>query len=660
MKSGRLVMLHCGIGAHSGGLVRRAARAAAALLLAAGLPAAALADDDLPGRVGRVADVAGHLYQSPGDRASEWAEIGVNYPVTSGDNLWLSADGRAEVDFGGGQLRLAGDANLHLSRLDDRELSLFVAQGRVIVRIRALDPGDTVRIDAPNAQLQLTRAGLYRIDVSPDRLATVVTVREGEVLVALADGSQQALPGQTATITGQDPVVAEVRNGIGQDGFDAWSANRDHHYEQGASAAYVSRQMVGYADLDRYGNWQQVPDVGAVWFPNAVAADWAPYSDGYWANVGGWGATWVDAAPWGYAPFHYGRWASVGGRWGWCPGSYVARPWWAPALVAWQGGPRWGLSASVGSPVYGWLPLGWRDPYLPVWRGCSSRCWTRFNQPYGVESRERPRVPPTRYANSDVPGAVTAVGAATLVGAHPVAVNRVRVPPQFAAAAPALGAPPPLALSSARLSLPRPGAAPPPPASTLAPSGGSRAGHADARPGVVVVPQLTLPDANAAAPAARRGQGPPARIAAPVAAPPQPGARGVETPPVLPSEARQLPSPPAGIALPPSMAHTPTSAAPVVPPSTPPRASPVAPAAVQLPSAMPQGAARAVPQGVPQAVPRSAAQAAPQGVPQAPPQEGPAAPAGHVVSKPAAAAHDAPQAAVPGTPVLPAAGGLNR
>ena len=162
--------------------------------------------------------------------------------------------------------------------------------------------------------------------------------------------------------------------------------------------------MVGAAELDEYGAWQTYPDYGAVWFPNAVPADWAPYRDGYWTTVGGWGATWVDAAPWGYAPFHYGRWAWIGGRWGWCPGSYVARPVWAPALVAWHGGPGWAVSAGYGAPVYGWVPLGWREPYLPPWRGCSTRCWTRYNQPYAVDVRERPHRPPRPTSTWRFPG----------------------------------------------------------------------------------------------------------------------------------------------------------------------------------------------------------------------------------------------------------------
>jgi hypothetical protein len=66
-------------------------------------------DDDLPGRVGRVAEFAGEIFLSPQDNATEWSAIGINYPVTTGDNLWVSGEGRAEIDYGGGQLRLAGD-----------------------------------------------------------------------------------------------------------------------------------------------------------------------------------------------------------------------------------------------------------------------------------------------------------------------------------------------------------------------------------------------------------------------------------------------------------------------------------------------------------------------------------------------------------------------
>ena len=573
MTFARLARLAGGLAASVRGMTWQVA---AACLLAV-LSFAAVADDDLPGRVGRVADAAGGLFLSPEDQATQWTEIGINYPITSGDNLWASAGGRAEVDYGGGQFRLAGATNIHVSRLDDRQLALFVAQGQLIVRIRALDPGEAVRIDAPTAQMQLTRTGLYRIDVLPERQTTIVTIREGEALVALASGVQRTLPGQTVTITGQDPAVAELRNGVGLDGFDTWSANRDRYYERSRSTAYVSRQMVGAAELDEYGAWQTYPDYGPVWFPNAVAADWAPYRDGYWTTVGAWGATWVDAAPWGYAPFHYGRWASIGGRWGWCPGSFVARPVWAPALVAWHGGPGWAVSASYGAPVYGWVPLGWREPYLPPWRGCSTRCWTQHNQPYAVDVRERPRTVPATYVNMAVPGAVTAVLGTTLTGARPVAANRVPLPLQTASAAPALGAAPPV----------NPGRTPPP------------AGNAGSLPppAVLLHPQrvrTASPETNVGAtarqpPAAAAGGTAPGVIAAPTGGRPVPPPR--QAPQPVPPQYRvavpQAPTPDA----PGRVVET-----PVVRPGSQPSPSRAAPGAV------PQGASVAAPQAVPQQV----------------------------------------------------------
>ncbi len=541
------------------------ARGMLALILAAALVAAASfaarADDDLPGRVGRIADFAGQLYQSPEDRATEWVAIGLNYPVTSGDNLWVSGDGRAEVDYGGGQFRLAGDTNLHVSRLDENQLALFIAQGRVILRVRMLDPGESARVDAPNTQIQLTRPGLYRIDVTPDRQVTRITVREGEAQVALPSGVQQALPGQTVTVTGQEAGIADVRNGIGQDGFDTWSASRDRRYEKSRSATYVSRQMVGYADLDEYGTWQTVPEYGAVWYPSAVSDDWAPYRDGYWTNVGGWGYTWVDSAPWGYAPFHYGRWARVGGRWGWCPGTYVARPVWAPALVGWYGGAGWGISSTVGSPVYGWVPLGWGEPYHPWWRRCSNNCWAHYNRPYAVNVAVRPIAPPSHYRNVGVPGAVTAVSGATLAGRMPVAQNLVRVPPQQLATAPVLAAAPIVASGPLHVPVVRPGSGgTPPPASTFYPVARGRQAEGAL---VRTVPRSGIP-AGAPGQAATSG-GSPRVIGAPVAPRPAPAA-GAPAPaldartPIAPVAPR--PAPAVGIPTPALDARTPIAPQP--------------------------------------------------------------------------------------------------
>ena len=77
-------------------VMRQAAVWLAALLFAAA-PFVAHADDELPGRVARIAEFAGQLYLSPQESPTVWESIGINYPITSGANLWVSGDGRAEV-----------------------------------------------------------------------------------------------------------------------------------------------------------------------------------------------------------------------------------------------------------------------------------------------------------------------------------------------------------------------------------------------------------------------------------------------------------------------------------------------------------------------------------------------------------------------------------
>jgi hypothetical protein len=431
----------------------------------AGTPALAQQGDEAPARAGRVANVQGTLYHAPPGGRDEWAPIGINYPVAQGDDLWTGNDSRAEVDYGGGQFRLWSRTNVHVSRLDERQLALFVASGNLIVRVRYLEPGDGVRVDTASTQIALTRPGLYRIDVDAEPAQTTLTVREGEADVATANGIDAVYPGQFAVLAGTSDVRADIANGGGLDAFDTWSAERDRVYE-GRPNPYVSPEMVGQYDLDAYGTWQTYPDYGAVWFPT-VDPEWAPYRFGHWTWVRDFGYTWVDSAPWGYAPFHYGRWAYVGGRRGWCPGAYVRRPAWAPALVAWYGGSGWTYRAANDVPVFGWVPLGWREAYVPWWRQCGSRCYARYNRPYRVDVSRRVPEPPSRLVNWHAPGGTTTVPATTVATGRPVAINRVPIP-VARANPPALSSPPAIAPRMTTPGTVRPGGIVPPPASAIA------------------------------------------------------------------------------------------------------------------------------------------------------------------------------------------------
>lgn len=78
-----------------------------------------------------------------------------------------------------------------------------------------------------------------------------------------------------------------------RDEFTQWSAARDQR-QQASIARYVSPEMTGIQDLDAYGDWSEMPEYGAVWFPRAVGADWAPYRTGHWV----WGCSPVADLGW--------------------------------------------------------------------------------------------------------------------------------------------------------------------------------------------------------------------------------------------------------------------------------------------------------------------------------------------------------------------------
>jgi hypothetical protein len=399
-------------------------------LLAAG--ATAFAQTDPPSRVGRVSEIGGSVFLASDDTEGSWQPIGINYPVTVGDSVWVAQDGRAEIDFGAGQIRLSDEANVHFSQLDDRQFSAYLASGSAILSLRALDPGETAKLDTANAQADILRPGSYRVETTADGLYTRIVVRDGEAQLRVADRVATVLSGQTAVIDGNGfGATLAIRDGYATDGFDAWSADRDRRREVGAlSSRYVSTYVAGVNDLDDYGVWETTAAYGAVWYPRAVAVDWVPYRDGRWTFVRPWGWTWVDSAPWGWAPFHYGRWVHLGSRWGWCPGTFEPRPIYAPALVAWYGGPSgtsW--SMSFGGPAFGWVPLAWGEPYWPHYRH-GADYWRVINRPYAVNVYRVPAKPlPTfSYANARIPGAVTAVSGEVFTGRRPIGGNRYPVP----------------------------------------------------------------------------------------------------------------------------------------------------------------------------------------------------------------------------------------
>jgi hypothetical protein len=430
-----------------------------AVALCAFAPRATADDDDPPSRVARLAYAMGTVSFQPAG-TEDWVTAGLNRPITTGDKIWSDSDGRVELQLDGSLIRLSNNTGFSFLNLADNITQIQLTAGTVLVRVRRLDDNETYEIDTPNLAFSVLRPGLYRISVNEDGGSTAIKIRSGQGEVTGGGTAYTIHPNDSYTFRGSDQLNADPSDyGNQEDQFDNWSGSRDRHWENSPSARYVSADVVGYEDLDDHGSWRHTPDNGDVWFPHASVQGWAPYHYGHWDYIEPWGYTWVDDEPWGFAPFHYGRWVNYEGAWGWVPapprveGAVYVRPVYAPALVAWVGGPHFAIGVGVGEGFaagvsVGWFPLGPREVYVPSYR--VSREYvnnvnvsntrvntTVVNNYYNTTIvNNNVNVTNVKYVNQSVPGAVVATTPQAFTSAQPVAKNAVKVDQREVASAP--------------------------------------------------------------------------------------------------------------------------------------------------------------------------------------------------------------------------------
>ena len=184
-------------------------------------------------------------------------------------------------------------------------------------------------------RVDLAAPGRYRVDAIDDAPLRF-TVFQGHGDVRYGANSVTVSVGQALV---HDAVEHELR----RRGMTRRSTNgrfaRDARYQQVQARGYVSPYMTGYEELDTYGDW--VPGralrhrLGAARGAGRLGTvPLRPLALGpaLGLDLGRRRALGLRAVP----LRALGR--SIGGRWGWWPGSFVARPVWAPALVGFVGG----------------------------------------------------------------------------------------------------------------------------------------------------------------------------------------------------------------------------------------------------------------------------------------------------------------------------------
>lgn len=475
----------------------------------------ALAQADPPGRVARLNAYQGTVSFSPAGDDS-WYDAVPNRPLTTGDRLWTDRNARAELFVGSAALRLDSNTAIGFSALDDQTLRITVQQGSVQLRVRDDLAGQRVELSTDNLAFVVQQPGDYRLRVDPQADLTQIMVASGAGIAYGENGESAPLASrQQLAVTGRNLALASGSLPGLDDAFERWVGERNRAEDASVSARYVSREVVGYQQLDTFGDWLDDSSYGPVWFPRNVGADWAPYSDGRWVYIVPWGWTWVDNAPWGFAPFHYGRWAQIGPRWGWVPGRQRVRPVYAPALVAFIGGGPGGstpLAIGGGRTGIGWFPLAPGETWRPSYRA-SPRYVEQVNRM--ALFNQAPQSGPGGYLHQR-PQAVTAVPV-DLFGRGPIGRrDHVRLPDgAFHSGAPAA--------NTAAIPLPPP---------HFAPGIGSAPRGFVGRPATALPPPMPWPQHRAAPapfqPPAPQAMSPP-REAAPQ---PQPHALPAAPPPM--------------------------------------------------------------------------------------------------------------------------------
>ncbi|MFG6448493.1 DUF6600 domain-containing protein [Roseateles sp. BYS180W] len=329
---------------------------------------------DPPTRAGRVAQIQGTAWWLDHE-TREWVQLLRNQTVAEGDRLRTESSSRLRLQVGSTTLWLDGDTELEFRQLDDRQAQLQLQRGGLGLRLRQRDALDEWQVLTEEGSSRFEREGLFRLQ--QQARATTAQVWSGRMRFEARD----LAPGEATAVLLRNNEQGEFwreangpraqRESLQRDEFARWLLAESQRMGEAVATAYVSPEMTGADELDRWGDWSRHSEWGMVWMPRHVAVDWAPYSHGRWVWSRHWGWTWVDEAPWGFAPFHYGRWVRWGVRWCWVPGSWVARPAYAPALVTW-GGVGVQVNLNLGRhrppPVRGWAPLTPRDEFRPHYR----------------------------------------------------------------------------------------------------------------------------------------------------------------------------------------------------------------------------------------------------------------------------------------------------
>ena len=206
--------------------------------------------------------------------------------VQIGEIVATGADGRAEILLNpGSYMRIDKETEFSFLSTSLDDLRIKLNSGSAVFEVIA-DDEFRVSVRMPKTHVELTRSGVYRLDVMADGTAKV-SVWKGTAFVGGA--KTEVKTGRVAAIDGTTAAVAKFDRGK-KDVFDTWSEDRAKELTK-VNAGLQRRTLRDTLlnSFNRRGGWNMYNSFG-LWIFDARRSNWCFMPFGY-----GWGS------PYGYA-----------------------------------------------------------------------------------------------------------------------------------------------------------------------------------------------------------------------------------------------------------------------------------------------------------------------------------------------------------------------
>jgi hypothetical protein len=209
--------------------------------------------------------------------------------IEIGDKVSSGADGKVEILLNPGSfVRLGADADFEFQSTDLDNLKLKLSKGSAIYEVYA-DKEFKVTIDLPEADIELTKSGVYRVDVLADGSGKI-SVWKGKVQI----GDEEVKAGRSAIVKGKSATAMAKFDRDNKDALDIWSDLRAK--EASAINKRLQRNALTNSLLNAYnrGGWNLFRTFG-LWVFDPFTGRWcflpfgqgwrSPYGYGYGFNI---------------------------------------------------------------------------------------------------------------------------------------------------------------------------------------------------------------------------------------------------------------------------------------------------------------------------------------------------------------------------------------